>query len=70
MAAVYTSTRGDHREENGMNDFTPQTADGKVLWHFTMSLDGFVAGATDEDEDEDEDTAVPQSLCGHQHEQA
>ncbi|EME60803.1 dihydrofolate reductase family protein [Amycolatopsis decaplanina] len=22
----------------------PQTADGKVLWHFTMSLDGFVAG--------------------------
>lgn len=23
---------------------TPQTADGKVLWHFTMSLDGFVAG--------------------------
>lgn len=27
-----------------MDDFTPQTADGKVLWHFTMSLDGFVAG--------------------------
>jgi len=22
----------------------PQTAEGKVLWHFTMSLDGFVAG--------------------------
>ncbi|WP_414937864.1 dihydrofolate reductase family protein [Amycolatopsis sp. cmx-11-51] len=22
----------------------PQTANGKVLWHFTMSLDGFVAG--------------------------
>ncbi|GII03869.1 dihydrofolate reductase family protein [Planobispora takensis] len=22
----------------------PQTAQGKVLWHFTMSLDGFVAG--------------------------
>ncbi|MBB5857382.1 dihydrofolate reductase family protein [Amycolatopsis umgeniensis] len=22
----------------------PQTARGKVLWHFTMSLDGFVAG--------------------------
>lgn len=22
----------------------PQTASGKVLWHFTMSLDGFVAG--------------------------
>jgi len=27
-----------------MNDTTPQIADGKVLWHFTMSLDGFVAG--------------------------
>ena len=27
-----------------MNDTKPQTADGKVLWHFTMSLDGFVAG--------------------------
>ncbi|MET7468298.1 dihydrofolate reductase family protein [Micromonospora sp. NPDC005686] len=27
-----------------MYDFTPQTADGKVLWHFSMSLDGFVAG--------------------------
>ncbi|MFI6291242.1 dihydrofolate reductase family protein [Nonomuraea sp. NPDC050790] len=27
-----------------MNDITPQTAEGKVLWHFTMSLDGFVAG--------------------------
>jgi dihydrofolate reductase len=27
-----------------MDDITPQTADGKVLWHFTMSLDGFVAG--------------------------
>lgn len=25
-------------------DMTPQTAAGKVLWHFTMSLDGFVAG--------------------------
>lgn len=24
--------------------FAPQTAAGKVLWHFTMSLDGFVAG--------------------------
>jgi hypothetical protein len=23
---------------------SPQTAAGKVLWHFTMSLDGFVAG--------------------------
>lgn len=27
-----------------MNEPTPQTAAGKVLWHFTMSLDGFVAG--------------------------
>ncbi|GAA1857831.1 dihydrofolate reductase family protein [Microbacterium koreense] len=27
-----------------MEDMTPRTADGKVLWHFTMSLDGFVAG--------------------------
>ena len=26
-----------------MNDFEPQTAAGKVLWHFSMSLDGFVA---------------------------
>jgi len=27
-----------------MTEFEPQTAAGKVLWHFTMSLDGFVAG--------------------------
>lgn len=27
-----------------MHDTTPQTATGKVLWHFSMSLDGFVAG--------------------------
>jgi dihydrofolate reductase len=27
-----------------MCDTEPQTAGGKVLWHFTMSLDGFVAG--------------------------
>ena len=27
-----------------MADTKPQTAGGKVLWHFTMSLDGFVAG--------------------------
>lgn len=25
-------------------DTEPQTAAGKVLWHFAMSLDGFVAG--------------------------
>ncbi|MET0811917.1 MAG: dihydrofolate reductase family protein [Microbacterium sp.] len=27
-----------------MEEMEPQTADGKVLWHFTMSLDGYVAG--------------------------
>jgi dihydrofolate reductase len=27
-----------------MKDTERQTAGGKVLWHFTMSLDGFVAG--------------------------
>ncbi|MCP2335910.1 dihydrofolate reductase family protein [Actinomadura rupiterrae] len=27
-----------------MDGFVPQTATGKVLWHFEMSLDGFVAG--------------------------
>ena len=27
-----------------MGDTEPQTAGGKVLWHFLMSLDGFVAG--------------------------
>ncbi|GAB4002716.1 dihydrofolate reductase family protein [Glycomyces albus] len=27
-----------------MQDTQPQTAAGKVLWHFSMSLDGFVAG--------------------------
>jgi dihydrofolate reductase len=27
-----------------MDDMEPQTANGKVLLHFTMSLDGFVAG--------------------------
>ena len=27
-----------------MGDTKPQTADGKVLYHFAMSLDGFVAG--------------------------
>jgi dihydrofolate reductase len=31
-----------------MNDTKPQTAQGKVLWHFTMSLDGFVAGPNHE----------------------
>jgi dihydrofolate reductase len=31
-----------------MNDTTPQTAGGKVLMHFSMSLDGFVAGPNHE----------------------
>jgi dihydrofolate reductase len=31
-----------------MTDTGPQVADGKVLWHFTMSLDGFVAGPNHE----------------------
>ncbi|MDX2969848.1 dihydrofolate reductase family protein [Kribbella solani] len=29
-------------------DTEPQTAAGKVLWHFSMSLDGFVAGPNHE----------------------
>jgi hypothetical protein len=31
-----------------MGDTDPQIAAGKVLWHFTMSLDGFVAGPNHE----------------------
>jgi dihydrofolate reductase len=31
-----------------MTDTEPQTAAGKVLWHFLMSLDGFVAGPNHE----------------------
>lgn len=31
-----------------MSDTEPQTADGKVLFHFAMSLDGFVAGPNHE----------------------
>lgn len=30
-----------------MDDFEAQTASGKVLWHFSMSLDGFVADRRD-----------------------
>lgn len=30
--------------ERMVSDTEPQTAAGKVLWHFAMSLDGFVAG--------------------------
>jgi len=31
-----------------MTDTAPQTAGAKVLWHFLMSLDGFVAGPNHE----------------------
>ncbi len=31
-----------------MTDTGPQATGGKVLWHFTMSLDGFVAGPNHE----------------------
>jgi dihydrofolate reductase len=31
-----------------MTDTAPQTADAKVLWHFLMTLDGFVAGPNHE----------------------
>ena len=31
-----------------MSDTEPQTAGGKVLWHFTMPLNGFVAGPNHE----------------------
>jgi dihydrofolate reductase len=31
-----------------MNDTEPQTAGGKVLWHFLTTLDGFVAGPNHE----------------------
>ena len=31
-----------------MSDTEPQTAKEKVLWHFLMSLDGFVAGPNHE----------------------
>lgn len=38
--------RRNLREHRGLAlpDTAPQTAGGKVLWHFSMSLDGFVAG--------------------------
>ena len=31
-----------------MNDTEPQTADGKLLWHTMLSLDGFIAGRDDD----------------------
>lgn len=38
---------GDIEPKNneGRRDTQPQRAAGKVLWHFTMSLDGYIAGA-------------------------
>jgi dihydrofolate reductase len=38
----------DVHDRRPVNDTAPQTASGKVLWHFTMSLDGFVAGPNHE----------------------
>lgn len=35
---------GSATRKSVMYDIEPQTADGKVLWHFGMSLDGYVAG--------------------------
>jgi dihydrofolate reductase len=41
----YDATRNETRPQEAIAiDIQPQTAAGKVLWHFTMSLDGFVAG--------------------------
>ena len=31
-----------------MNDTQPQAADGKLLWHTMLSLDGFIAGPDDD----------------------
>ncbi|NEB02553.1 dihydrofolate reductase family protein [Streptomyces sp. SID13726] len=36
--------QGTRRVGTGLPEPEPQTAAGKLLWHFTMSLDGFVAG--------------------------
>lgn len=32
------------QEPRAISDTQPRRAEGKVLWHFTMSMDGFVAG--------------------------
>lgn len=45
-ATIGCSSQADRRR--WMGDTEPQIADGKVLWHFTMSLDGFVAGPNHE----------------------
>jgi dihydrofolate reductase len=41
---VTTSASQRHGDLGAIRDTVPQAAEGKVLWHFTMSLDGFVAG--------------------------
>ncbi|MFI0466264.1 hypothetical protein ACH347_19485 [Saccharopolyspora sp. 5N102] len=50
-SAIGCPNSGTHRLQTAirpcrrrMGDIEPQVAGGKVLWHFTMSLDGSVAG--------------------------
>ncbi|MFJ4633251.1 dihydrofolate reductase family protein [Streptomyces sp. NPDC088847] len=44
MSTAKSPQRGDIAPTPRPADTERQTAAGKVLWHFTMSLDGFVAG--------------------------
>jgi dihydrofolate reductase len=44
MSTAKSPQRGDIAPTPQPADTERQTAAGKVLWHFTMSLDGFVAG--------------------------
>ena len=44
MSTAKTPQRSDIAPTPRPADTERQTAAGKVLWHFTMSLDGFVAG--------------------------
>jgi hypothetical protein len=44
MSTAETARSGDAASIPLAADTERQTAGGKVLWHFTMSLDGFVAG--------------------------
>ncbi|WP_329552616.1 dihydrofolate reductase family protein [Streptomyces sp. NBC_00696] len=44
MSTAKTPQRSDIAPAPRPADTERQTAAGKVLWHFTMSLDGFVAG--------------------------
>ncbi|MFD4556152.1 dihydrofolate reductase family protein [Streptomyces sp. NPDC058469] len=44
MSTTKTPQSVDTTPAPPLADTEPQTAAGKVLWHFTMSLDGFVAG--------------------------